>query len=87
MADGRGIQRPDGSYDEGTSFAAPRVAGYAAILRQKFPNLDAAQTASILLDTAQWTSAWGARDAGTQAVYGQGEAKLRRALAPVGSLR
>lgn len=87
VADGRGIQRPDGSYDEGTSFAAPRVSGYAAILRQKFPNLDAAQTASILLDTAQWNSAWGARDAGTQAVYGQGEANLRRALAPVGSLR
>jgi hypothetical protein len=87
VADGRGLQKPDGTHDQGTSFAAPRVAGYAAILRQKFPNLNAAQTASVLLETAQWNSAWGERNAGTQAVYGQGEAHLGRALAPVGLLR
>ncbi|MFM7801304.1 MAG: S8 family serine peptidase [Limnohabitans sp.] len=36
----------------GTSFAAPRVAGYVAILRSKFPNLSGKQSASIMLDTA-----------------------------------
>ena len=36
----------------GTSVAAPRVAGAAAILRQKFPNLTGGQPASILLLTA-----------------------------------
>jgi hypothetical protein len=87
VADGRGIARFDGVYDEGTSFAAPRVSGYAAILRQKFPNLNAAMTSSVILDTASWNSAWGAKNAGTQAIYGQGEANLGRALAPVGTLR
>lgn len=87
VADGRGLFLPDGRYDEGTSFAAPRVSGYAAILRQKFPNLSAAQTTRILLDTAQWHPAWGPKSNATQAVYGQGEANLGRALAPVGSLR
>jgi subtilisin family serine protease len=87
VADGRGLLRPDGTYDQGTSFAAPRVAGYAAILRQKFPNLNATQTASVLLETAQWNSAWGERSASTLAIYGQGEAHLGRALAPVGLLR
>jgi hypothetical protein len=87
VADGRGIQGTDGSFVEGTSFAAPRVSGYAAILRQKFPNLNAAQTASIILDTAQWQGAWGEKNAANQAVYGQGEASLGRALAPVGALR
>ena len=87
VADGRGIARFDGVYDEGTSFAAPRVSGYAAILRQKFPNLNAATTTSVILDTASWNSAWGAKNATTQAIYGQGEANLGRALAPVGALR
>lgn len=87
VADGRGIQRPDGTYDLGTSFAAPRVAGYAAIIRQKFPNLDAVSTSTVILDTATWNSSWGAKDAANQAIYGQGEANLGRALAPVGKLR
>jgi len=87
VADGRGLISVDGSYDQGTSFAAPRVAGYAAIVRQKFPNLNAAQTSSVLLDTATWLTHWGNKTAATQAIYGQGEANLGRALAPVGGLR
>jgi subtilisin family serine protease len=71
----------------GTSFAAPRVSGYAAIIRQKFPNLSAENTAKVLLDTARWNSGWGPRDAERIAIYGRGEADLGRALAPSGSLR
>lgn len=87
VADGRGVREQDGSYVQGTSFAAPRVAGYAAILRQKFPNLTAPSTVNVILDTATWNPVWGAKDATTQGIYGQGEANLGRALAPVGSLR
>ena len=87
VADGRGVKEVDGSYREGTSFAAPRVSGYAAILRQKFPNLNAVATSNVILDTASWNSSWGAKNASTQAIYGQGEANLGRALAPVGALR
>ena len=77
VADGRSFQGTDGSFAEGTSFAAPQVSGYAAFLRQKFPNLIAPQTASIILDTAQWQSAWGEKNGANQAVYGQGEARMR----------
>ncbi|MRD55184.1 S8 family serine peptidase [Betaproteobacteria bacterium LSUCC0115] len=87
VADGRGMQQADGSYMQGTSFAAPRVSGYAAILRQKFPNLNAEKSSLILLDTAKWSSSWGTKSPTTQAVYGMGEANLSRALAPVGNLR
>ena len=87
VADGRGIQKADGSYNRGTSFAAPRVSGYAAILRQKFPNLNAEKASSIFLDTATWNPSWGAKSVSTQAVYGAGEANLSKALAPIGSLR
>ena len=77
VADGRSFQGTDGSFAEGTSFAAPQVSGYAAFLRQKFPNLIAPQTASIILDTAQWQSAWAEKNGANQAVYGQGEARMR----------
>ncbi len=36
----------------GTSFAAPRVAGAAALLRQKYPHLSSVQIADLLLDSA-----------------------------------
>lgn len=73
----------------GTSYAAPRVAGYAAILRQKFPNLNAEKSASILLDTARYdTLSCYAQPGGCNpTIYGKGEASLSRALAPVGRLR
>jgi len=73
----------------GTSYAAPRVAGYAAILRQKFPNLNGEKSASVLLDTARYdTLACYYQSGGCDpAIYGKGEASLSRALAPVGRLR
>ena len=88
VADGRGMFNANrNAYDEGTSFSAPRVSGYVAILRQKFPNLNASSSVSVILDTAAWNSKWGARDASKTAIYGMGEANLGRALAPVGQLR
>ena len=70
----------------GTSYAAPRVTGYAAILRHKFPNLNAENTASILLDTARYDTLTCYPDCPVS-VYGKGEASISRALAPVGRLR
>jgi len=70
----------------GTSFAAPRVAGYAAIIHQKFPNLTAPNTADILLATARYDTLTCYPNC-DKSIYGQGEASLSRALAPVGYLR
>lgn len=67
----------------GTSFAAPRVAGYAALVRHKFPNLSGAQTATILLDTATHDGLTGTNPA----IYGQGRVDIGAALAPIGALR
>lgn len=70
----------------GTGLAAPRVSAYAAIVRQKFPNLTSAQTANILVDTAT-TEGLACFPSCSPAIYGKGEVSLRRALAPVGQLR
>jgi hypothetical protein len=87
VADGRGIYNTgSASYEQGTSFAAPRVAGYAAILRQKFANLNAEQSASIILDTARYDTLSCNPNCPSN-IYGKGEASLSRALAPVGRLR
>lgn len=86
VADGRGVLRPNGDYDEGTSFAAPRVSGFAALIRQKYPNLSAEDVADIILSTASWNNSWGAKTTETQKLYGQGQANLERALNPVGFL-
>jgi hypothetical protein len=75
----------EGDYS-GTSFAAPLVAGYAAVVMQKFPNLSAANTSNIILDTAR-TDTLSCHPTCSSAIYGKGEASLSRALAPVGSLR
>jgi subtilisin family serine protease len=40
------------TYRNGTSFAAPSVAGAAALVRQANPSLTAAETVQIILDTA-----------------------------------
>lgn len=87
VADGRGIHSAQGGHVEGTSFAAPRVAGYAAIIAQKYPALSAPNIAKALLDSAVWNPAWGEKTAATQAIYGQGEASLSRALTLAGTLR
>jgi hypothetical protein len=87
VADGRGLfDSTSNSYVEGTSFAAPRVAGYAAILRHKFPNLNAEKSVSIMLDTARYDTL-GCFPNCDPNLYGKGEASLSRALAPVGRLR
>ena len=77
------------SSNVGTSYAAPRVAGMVAIVRSKFPNLNASQTASIMLDTARYDTliCYKTKAGCDPTVYGRGEASLSRALAPVGKLR
>jgi len=70
----------------GTSFAAPQVAGYAAIVMQKFPNITASSTSNIILDTAR-TDTLSCSPNCDPTIYGKGEASLSRALAPVGRLR
>ncbi|MDE2596759.1 MAG: S8 family serine peptidase [Sphingomonadales bacterium] len=64
----------------GTSFSAPQIAGAAALLRQAFPNLTAAQVVDLLLRTA--------RDAGApgiDATYGRGILDITSAFAPQGA--
>ena len=63
----------------GTSFAAPVVAGYAAIVGSKFATKDAAMVASQLLSTAREDTIFGYN----VAIHGQGEACLSCALAPL----
>ena len=66
----------------GTSFAAPKVAGAAALVQHKFSNVNAAQTVDILLNTADDTfSGYSAFQ------HGQGLLDVGAALSPVGSLR
>ncbi len=73
----------------GTSFAAPRVAGYAAIVRQKFPNLTGANTATIMLDTATYEGLMCNIPPSSCAenIYGQGRVDIGAALAPSGQMR
>ena len=63
----------------GTSFAAPVVSGYAAIVGSKFTRATATQISNQLLNTAR-------QDTITNynaALHGKGEASLSRALAPI----
>ncbi|GAA5048683.1 hypothetical protein GCM10023208_06080 [Erythrobacter westpacificensis] len=64
----------------GTSFAAPQVAGAAALLAQAFPHLTGNQIAEILLETA-----FDAGAAGDDSVYGRGILNVARAFQPVGT--
>lgn len=64
----------------GTSFAAPQVAGAAALLFQAFPNLTATQVVDLLLRTARDAGA-----AGTDSTYGRGLLDLAAAFAPQGT--
>jgi subtilisin family serine protease len=63
----------------GTSFAAPIVAGYAAILGSKFTTASATAVTNQLLNTARTDTVAGYNPA----IYGRGEASISRALAPV----
>jgi hypothetical protein len=80
------INSANANFSSGTSYAAPRVSAYAAIIMQKFPNIDAIKTSSIILDTAR-TDTLSCSPYCSSAIYGKGEASLSRALAPVGNLR
>ena len=62
----------------GTSFAAPIVAGYAAILGSKFTTASPTAVANQLLNTARTDTVAGYNPA----IYGRGEASITRALAP-----
>jgi subtilisin family serine protease len=63
----------------GTSFAAPVVTGYAAIVRNKFSRATHTEVANQLLGTARQDTILNYN----AAVHGRGEASLSRALAPV----
>ena len=63
----------------GTSFAAPIVAGYAAIIGNKFPSATPTQITNQLLTTARKDTLLNFN----AAIYGRGEASLTRALAPI----
>ncbi len=63
----------------GTSFAAPQIAGAAALLAQAFPNLTGAQIVDLLFNSAVDLGA-----TGTDGVYGRGKLSLTAAFAPQG---
>jgi len=62
----------------GTSFAAPIVSGYAAIISNKFPSATPVQVANQLLNTARTDTILDY----DPLYYGRGEASLSNALAP-----
>jgi hypothetical protein len=62
----------------GTSYAAPVVSGYAAILGSKFRSASAPQIANQLLSTARTDTV----RSYSSTIHGRGEASLSRALAP-----
>lgn len=64
----------------GTSFAAPHIAGAAALLAQAFPNLTGQQIAQLLLENADDLGT-----AGTDGIYGRGGLNVGRAFAPRGA--
>lgn len=65
----------------GTSFAAPRVAGAAALVRQKFPNLTASQLKQVILQTANDLGV-----AGVDETFGYGKLSVANALSPQGTV-
>jgi hypothetical protein len=63
----------------GTSFAAPVISGYAAILGSKFTSATATQITNQLLNTARTNTLLNYNPV----TYGRGEASLANALAPM----
>ena len=70
----------------GTSLSAPRVAGYATLVRHKFPGLSGVQTAKILLDTAIYEGLVCHPNCDVER-YGQGRVGILDALSPIGKLK
>lgn len=68
-----------GLVTNGTSFAAPHVAGAAAVLFEMFPNLTPPEVAQILFQTAKDLGA-----PGIDALYGHGLIDLGAAVQPMG---
>ncbi len=64
---------------QGTSMASPHVAGAAAVLRAAFPSLSAADTVTILLETATDLG-----DVGVDDIFGRGLLNLEAAVLPIG---
>lgn len=62
----------------GTSYAAPIISGYAAILGSKFTGASPTAIVNQLLNTARTDTVVGYNPA----IYGRGEASISRALAP-----
>lgn len=67
---------------DGTSLAAPHVAGAVALLAQAFPNLTGAQLVELLLQSATDAGA-----PGTDPIYGRGLLNIGNAFAPQGGMR
>lgn len=65
----------------GTSYAAPRVAGAAALVRQKFPNLTGSQLKQVILQTATDLGV-----AGVDETFGYGKLSIANALSPQGTV-
>jgi subtilisin family serine protease len=74
-----GLLAESGTNLQGTSFAAPQVSSYAAILGSKFTGATAQNITDQLLDTARTDTIRGY----DITLHGQGEASLSRALAPI----
>ena len=65
----------------GTSYASPRVAGAAALVKHKFPNLASAQLKQVLLQTATDLGA-----TGVDSTFGHGKLNVAGALSPQGTV-
>jgi subtilisin family serine protease len=72
-----------GNLAQGTSFAAPRVAGVAALLKQKYPNLTSTQIANVILESASKDMNNDGKDdfVGVDPIFGRGKLSLANALA------
>ncbi|MBA3939817.1 MAG: peptidase S8 [Sphingopyxis sp.] len=78
-----GVLKTEGNFIfllNGTSFAAPQVAGAVALLAQAFPNLSGQQIVQLLYQSARDAGA-----AGDDGVYGQGILDIARAFQPAGA--
>ena len=65
----------------GTSYAAPRAVGAAALVRHKFPNLNGAKLKQVLIQSADDLG-----DPGPDPVYGSGRLNILAALSPIAGL-